>query len=189
MRVETGTNVKVHYKGTLEDGTEFDNSRTRGHTLDFEVGSPRIIRGFTDALFGMTEGDSKTITLQPEEAYGPVDPEGVRPVPKDAFGEDFVFEAGLMVQGNGPRGPFVAKIDSVEEDIVNLDFNHPLAGQVLNFEIELVSIEGATTDAAPVNANWSASMKKAELLKLAKEQGLPVNTKSTKAQIIDALSV
>lgn len=50
MRVETGTNVKVHYKGTLEDGTEFDNSRTRGHTLDFEVGSPRIIRGFTDAL-------------------------------------------------------------------------------------------------------------------------------------------
>ena len=186
MRVEIGTNVKVHYKGTFEDGTEFDNSRTRGHTLDFELGTSKIIPGFTDALLGMTEGESTTVTLQPEEAYGLVDPEGVRPVPKSAFGDDFVFEVGLMVQGNGPRGPFVAKITSIEDDIVNLDFNHPLEGKVLNFEIELVSVQ-AQAEEMPASVNWSASMKKAELLKVAKEQGLAVNTKSTKAQILEAL--
>lgn len=188
MRVEIGANVQVHYKGTFEDGTEFDNSRTRGHTLDFEVGSPKIIPGFTEALVGMSVGDSKTITLQPEEAYGYVDPEGIRPVPKSAFGEGFEFEVGLMVQGNGPRGPFVAKITSIEEEVVNLDFNHPLAGKVLNFEIEVMTATPGETEQIPTTVNWSASMKKAELLKVAKEQGLPVNTKSTKAQILEALS-
>ena len=188
MRVEIGTNVQVHYRGTFEDGTEFDNSRVRGHTLDFEVGSPKIIPGFTEALVGMTVGDSKTITLQPEEAYGHIDPEGVRPVPKSAFGDDFEFEVGLMVQGNGPRGPFVAKIASIEEEIINLDFNHPLAGKVLNFEIEVVTATLSDTEQTHTNANWNASMKKAELLKVAKEQGLPVNTRSTKAQILEALS-
>tara|TARA_R110000744_G_scaffold32112_2_gene75186 strand:- start:4498 stop:4926 length:429 start_codon:yes stop_codon:yes gene_type:complete len=142
MKVKTGHNVKVHYRGTFTDGTEFDNSHTRGATLDFEVGSDRLIKGFNDAVLGMKAGESKTVNLPSKNAYGPSDPEAYRTVPKQAFGEGFEFEVGGMVQGNGPQGPFVAKIESLEEDAVNLDFNHPLAGKDLNFEIELVSIEG-----------------------------------------------
>ena len=183
MKVTNGHNVKVHYRGTLTDGTEFDNSRVRGQTLDFEVGSGRMIRGFNDAVLGMAPGETKQVTLNPEAAYGEHNPQALQSVPKEAFGEDFNFEVGGMVQGNGPQGTFVAKIAALEEDAVVLDMNHPLAGQQLNFEIELVANDGG-----PVNANWSASMKKAELLEIAKSQGLSVTTRSTKAQIIEALT-
>jgi peptidylprolyl isomerase len=141
MKVENGHNVKVHYKGTLTDGTEFDNSKTRGQTLDFEVGSPRLIQGFSNAVLGMTEGETKTISLPAESAYGPVDPHAFQDVPRTQFGEDFVFEIGGMIRGNGPQGPFMAKIHEIQDDNVVLDFNHPLAGKDLNFEIELVELE------------------------------------------------
>ena len=146
MKVANGTNVKVHYRGTLSDGTEFDNSKVRGQTLDFEVGSPQMIRGFNDAIVGMTEGQTKSVTLTPETAYGERDPDALQEVPKAAFSPDFNFELGGTIQGNGPRGPFLAKIHALEEESVVLDLNHPLAGEDLNFEIELVSIEGAETE-------------------------------------------
>ena len=183
MKVTTGHNVSVHYRGTLTDGTEFDNSRIRGETLDFQVGSGRMIRGFNDALLGMDVGDTKKVTLLPEDAYGDHNPEAIQPVPKDAFGPDFEFEIGGTVQGNGPRGPFLAKIQSLDEEKVLLDMNHPLAGEELSFEIELVGNHGdVETEAA-----WSSSMKKAELLEVARARGLKVNTRTTKAQIIEAL--
>ena len=182
MKVTNGHNVKVHYKGTLADGTEFDNSYNRGNTLDFQVGDNRMIGGFNDALYGMQTGETKTFTLSPEEAYGPHNPEAKQAVPKEAFGPDFDFIVGGVIQGNGPRGPFLAKILEVTESDVTLDMNHPLAGKALTFEVEVISVEADVT-----LANWSASMKKAELLEVARSRGLGVNTKSTKAQIIQAL--
>jgi len=182
MKVESGHNVQVHYKGTLKDGTEFDNSRERGQPLDFQVGSGRMIRGFNDAVVGMEVGETKSAILSPEHAYGPRDPEATQVVPKEAFGEDFEFIIGGTIQGNGPAGPFFAKIQEVAGTEVTLDMNHPLAGEELNFEIELLSVEGVTM------SNWNATMKKAELLEVAKSKGLKVNTRSTKAQIINALS-
>ena len=140
MKVENGHNVKVHYRGTLSDGTEFDNSKVRGQTLEFQVGAGRMIRGFDSALLGMTEGQIKTITLDPEQAYGERDPAALQPVPKEAFGEEFQFQVGGTIQGNGPAGPFLAKIHALEEENVILDMNHPLAGESLNFEIELVEV-------------------------------------------------
>ena len=183
MQVKNGNTVSVHYKGTLNDGTVFDVSRPRGDTLDFTIGSGKMIRGFNDAVVGMSTGETKNITLSPEQAYGSHNPEATQLVPKQAFGEDFVFELGGMIQGNGPQGTFLAKVQEVQEENVILDMNHPLAGQALSFEIELVSVE---TPAAPPAA-WTPTMKKAELLGIAKTLGLPVNTKSTKAQIINAL--
>ena len=182
MKVTNGHNVKVHYRGTLADGTEFDNSRVRGPTLDFQVGSSKLIKGFNDAVVGMTAGETKTVTLAPDAAYGPRVPDALQSVPRQSFGPDFEFEVGGMVQGTGPQGQFIAKIHSLEGDTVTLDFNHPLAGEQLTFEIELLS-----TEPEAATANWSASMKKADLLEVAKSRGLPVNTKSTKAQIIEAL--
>jgi FKBP-type peptidyl-prolyl cis-trans isomerase 2 len=147
MKVENGQYVQVHYKGTLSDGTEFDNSRNRKQPLSFKVGSGRMISGFSDAVVGMTEGQVKTVTLKPVDAYGERNPKALQSVPKKAFGPDFEFEVGAAVQGNGPRGPFLAKIFALEEEKVVLDLNHPLAGEELNFEIELV-----TANAAPPRA-------------------------------------
>ena len=184
MKVTNGHNVKVHYKGTLTDGTEFDNSRVRDETLDFEIGSGRMIPGFSDAVVGMSVGETKTFNLTPEQAYGQRNPNAFQPVPRTAFGPDFEFLVGETIQGNGPAGPFLAKIHELQEDNVILDMNHPLAGENLTFEVELIATDPETT-----TANWSVSMKKTELLEVAKSRGLPVNTKSTKAQIIEALGV
>ena len=141
MKVTNGHNVSVHYVGTLTDGTEFDNSRARGQTVSFEIGSGRMISGFNDAVVGMTVGETKKVTLAPEQAYGIRNENALQNVPRDAFSEDFNFEIGGMIQGNGPRGPFLAKIHEVGDQEIILDMNHPLAGQELNFEIELVSVE------------------------------------------------
>tara|TARA_Y100001963_G_scaffold159227_1_gene261959 strand:+ start:180 stop:764 length:585 start_codon:yes stop_codon:yes gene_type:complete len=193
MKVENGHKISVHYKGTLADGTEFDNSRVRGQALEFQVGSGKMIPGFDNAVHGMTVGENRTVTLSPEEAYGPRDPNALRPASKDNFGPDFEFVIGDVVQGTSPDGSFLAKIHEIQEDIVVLDLNHPLAGEHLTFEIQLVDIHdrdaGFTQeeDSVPM-ANWSAKMKKAELLEVARSQGLNVNTRSTKAQIIEALS-
>ena len=141
MKVANGHTVSVHYKGTFPDGTEFDNSHIRGEALSFEVGSGRMIRGFNDAVVGMAKGETKTVTLKPETAYGMPEKDAFQNVPKTAFDEGFTFELGGMIKGNGPQGPFLAKIHEVKEDEVILDFNHPLAGKELNFEIEIVSVE------------------------------------------------
>ncbi len=184
MKVENGYNVKVHYRGTLADGTEFDNSRTRGQTLDFEVGTPNLIQGFNKAVLGLAPGQSRTVTLAPDEAYGHINPEAFQDVPKIQFGDEFVFEVGAAVMGSGPSGQFRATIHEVRDSDVVLDFNHPLAGKELTFEVEVIS---ATAPEPPQMANWNTKMKKAELFEIAKSQGLSVNTRSTKAQIIQAL--
>ena len=147
--VEVGNNVKVHYKGTLNDGTEFDNSHTRGEAISVEVGARGLIAGFGNALIGMTEGETKNITLSAEEAYGERHEDAIQRVPMAAFGADFEFIVGGTIQGTGPMGPFLAKIQSLEEDKqeVLLDMNHPLAGEDLNFEIELLQIEAAAAAA------------------------------------------
>jgi peptidylprolyl isomerase len=139
MKVATGDNVKVHYRGTLTDGTEFDNSHNRGTPLEFTIGSGQMIVGFNDAVIGMSEGEKKTFSITPEMAYGQRIEEAVQAVPRQTFSEDFEFEVGGMIQGNGPRGPFVAKIKEFDDDMVTLDLNHPLAGEELSFEVELVS--------------------------------------------------
>jgi len=182
MKVQNGHNVSVHYRGTLSDGTEFDNSKMRGETLNFQLGSDKMIRGFNDAVLGMTVGQTKNISLTPSEAYGDRRPDALQDVPKLAFGENFVFKLGETVQGNGPRGPFLAKIHEVKDSSVVLDFNHPLAGKDLNFEIELISAKELNSA-----ATWDASWKKPQLFEFAKQQGLKVNTKTTKAQLISAL--
>jgi FKBP-type peptidyl-prolyl cis-trans isomerase 2 len=140
MKVTTGQNVSVHYKGTLSDGTEFDNSRTRGEPMSFQVGSGQLLAGFNDAVVGMAIGETKTVTLESKEAYGDPRPDAIQEIPRTAFAPDFEFEIGGTVQGNGPAGPFIAKIQAVQTESVTLDLNHPLAGQDLTFEVELVSV-------------------------------------------------
>ena len=142
MQVENGNTVSVHYRGTLNDGTEFDSSHSRGDPLSFQVGSGQMINGFDAALPGMAIGETKSITLTPDQAYGESNPEAITDVPKESFPPGFNFQVDAMVQGQNDMGqPVVGTINEVKDEAVTIDFNHPMAGKDLNFEIELVSID------------------------------------------------
>jgi len=88
----------------------------------------------------MTAGETKTFMLTPEQGYGPRNEAALQTVPRSAFSQDFEFEIGGTIQGNGPSGQFLAKIQEVQENQIVLDMNHPLAGHELNFEVEVVSV-------------------------------------------------
>ena len=138
--VENGNTVSVHYTGTLNDGTQFDSSQGRD-PLSFQVGDGQVISGFDNAVVGMVVGESKTFTIAAEEAYGPKNEEAVQEVSKDRFPEGYDAQVGQTVTGQNEIGQnFQALIIAEAEDTVTLDFNHPLAGQDLTFEVELVSV-------------------------------------------------
>ena len=137
---KNGRNVKVHYRGTLSDGTIFDDSRARDETLNFTLGAPGMIPGFQSGIVGMRTGETKTFEVSCADAYGQRLTEAVIKVPRDAFSSEMKLEIGDAVMGQGPQGPMRAIISAVEDDGVMLDHNHPLAGKDLNFEVELVEV-------------------------------------------------
>ena len=145
--VKNGNTVSVHYRGTFtENGEEFDSSYNRGESLTFQVGSGQMIKGFDQGVIGMKIGDTKTIKLHPEDAYGFRNEEAVQEVPKNQFPADFSYNVGSTVQGQNPDGQQItAQIISEQTDTVTLDFNHPLASKTLNFDIELLSITDSTS--------------------------------------------
>ena len=139
MAAKPGDTVRVHYRGTLADGTEFDCSEGR-EPLEFEVGSGQVIPGFDVAVCELDSGDSTVVTIVATEAYGERQDEAVQTFPLDFFGGQLP-EVGWAVElatEDGQRVP--ATVAEVNEDNVVLDFNHPLAGEDLTFEITLVEI-------------------------------------------------
>jgi len=144
-QVKNGDKVKVHYHGKLTSGETFDSSEGR-EPLEFEVGSGMVIKGFDDGVTGMTTGDKKTINIPFDEAYGPINPDMVIEMPKDKFPKDLDIEVGMPLGMSDPQGQqFQVTIVEIKEDIVMLDANHPLAGQDLVFDLELVEIVGGKT--------------------------------------------
>jgi FKBP-type peptidyl-prolyl cis-trans isomerase 2 len=140
QQVKAGDTVKVHYHGRLTDGTTFDSSEGR-EPLEFKVGSGQVIKGFDDGVTGMEVGEKKTINIPVDEAYGAKNEEMVVNFPRANFPEDLNPEVGMqlnMTNGSGQVIPVV--IVEVGEEEVILDANHPLAGQELIFDLELVSI-------------------------------------------------
>lgn len=137
-KVESGNTVKVHYTGTFENGEVFDSSVERNEPIGFTVGSNQVIPGFESAVMGMSVGESKTITLQPEEAYGPINEENIQEIPKEMVPEGV--QSGQMLTAETPEGPVNVIVKEVRENTVILDGNHPFSGKVLNFEIEVVEI-------------------------------------------------
>ena len=140
-KVKSGNFVTLHYKGTLEDGTEFDSSYGRGDPMTVAVGQGHLIKGFDDAVQGMTKGETKTFTIPAAEAYGEADPEATTVLEKNLFPNDFEFSEGLVVPLAGPDGnPFPAVITEISESTVTADLNHPMAGKDLTFEVEVLEI-------------------------------------------------
>ena len=143
QQVKKGDTVKVHYHGKLTDGTTFDSSEGR-EPLEFEVGGGMVIPGFDTGVSGMTIGEKKTITIPADEAYGPKQEEMIMEFPKDRFPEDMVPEAGMQLNMSNEQGQnFPVVIVEIRDEVVILDANHPLAGEDLTFDLELVEISGS----------------------------------------------
>ena len=141
-KIEEGNSVTLHYVGTLEDGTQFDSSRDREEPISFVVGGGQMIAGFDQNVRGMELGETKTFTVKPEDAYGLSDPDAIQEVSKEQFPEGFSPENGILVRGvNENNEEIVAVVLKHTEETVTLDFNHPLAGRNLVFEVEIVEIE------------------------------------------------
>jgi FKBP-type peptidyl-prolyl cis-trans isomerase 2 len=141
QQVKKGDKVKVHYHGRLTNGETFDKSEGR-EPLEFEVGSGMVIKGFDDGVTGMAVGEKKTINIPFDEAYGPKNPDMLIEMPKDRFPKDMEIEVGMplgMSDGQGQQ--FQVIITEIKDDVVMLDANHPLAGQDLVFDLELVAID------------------------------------------------
>ena len=141
--VKSGDKVAIHYTGTLLDGTTFDSSEGR-EPLEFEVGSGQIIPGLDVALPGMVVGDKKTVKIACADAYGPLNPEMRQSIPREGIPAEIELKVGVQLQMQTPQGQVVpVKVAEVTETEVTLDANHPLAGQDLNFAIEIVGIDAA----------------------------------------------
>jgi FKBP-type peptidyl-prolyl cis-trans isomerase 2 len=143
-QVKSGDKIKVHYHGKLTNGETFDSSAGR-EPLEFEVGSGMVIPGFDDGVTGMAVGEKKTVNIPFTEAYGPKNPEMVIEMPKDRFPADMQVEVGMPLMMSDQQGQqFQVTIVEIKEEAVMLDANHPLAGQDLIFDLELVEIVGGS---------------------------------------------
>ncbi len=139
-QAKSGDTVRIHYTGTLDDGTEFDSSAGRD-PLEFALGGGQVIPGFDSAVDGMTVGESKSVTIPPEQAYGERHEQLVQEVPKSALPDEIEPAVGMQLQSRSPEGQVMnLVITDVADDSITVDGNHPLAGQALTFAIELVEI-------------------------------------------------
>ena len=140
IQAKSGDTVKIHYTGTLDDGTQFDSSADR-EPLQFTLGSGQVITGFDMAVEGMAVGDKKSVSISAENGYGPHHEQMVQEVRKSALPEDLEPTEGMMLQASKADGETIKiMVVAVKDDTIMVDGNHPLAGKTLNFDIELVEI-------------------------------------------------
>ena len=150
--VQTGQTVRVHYKGTLDDGSEFDNSRARGEMMEVEVGTGQLIRGFDNALLGMRVGEIKKVVVGPKEAYGWPDSKAIMETKKTSFPKGFEFRVGEVISGANDKGALIfqtqngsggfgtrLRIDAAGS--MNIGTSFSIVGKHLSFEIELIDIQ------------------------------------------------
>lgn len=134
MAISAGDKVRMHYTAKLEDGTAVDSSDGK-EPLEFEAGSDQLIPGVSNAVIGMEVGDKKTVTVAPEDGYGEHHAEAVQEVPKEHFPE---VKLGDMFKAVTPGGEVMVRVTGVGDEAVTVDANHPLAGQTLVFDMEIV---------------------------------------------------
>jgi len=138
--VSEGSTVKVNYTLTV-DGNVVDTSEGKA-PLEFTMGAGQLIPGFEKNVTGMKEGEKKSFQVAPAEGYGEENPQAVQEVPKDKLPPDVKPEAGMTLYAQGQDGkPIPVQIKEVKDDVVVLNFNHPLAGKTLNFDVEIIEIK------------------------------------------------
>lgn len=139
-QITNGSSVSVNYTGRLEDGTIFDTSLQEGRTpLTATLGQGQLIPGFESGLIGMTIGETRTIEIEPKDAYGEFNELMVQEVEIDKVPQGV--KVGDMLQGQNQYGPVQVTVKEIKESTVVLDMNHPLAGKKLIFDLEVVSMD------------------------------------------------
>lgn len=138
-KVQNGDTVIVNYTGRLEDGTIFDSSLIEGREpLTSTLGQGQLISGFEKGLIDMIVGETKTIEIEAENAYGSYNPDMTTMVSRSQVPE--TIQVGETLQGQTPNGPIIVKVVEVTDESVTLDANHPLAGKKLIFDLEVMGI-------------------------------------------------
>lgn len=140
MPIKDGDTLRVHYTGTLADGTIFDTSKERD-PLEFTLGRGMLIPGFEAAVLGREAGETVTTTIPPNEAYGEIDLELIFTVARAQVPSHIPLEVGTPLQLSNEQGQMDVTITAVDAEEVTLDANHPLAGKALTFEIEILEIK------------------------------------------------
>jgi FKBP-type peptidyl-prolyl cis-trans isomerase SlyD len=130
--------VSIHYTLTVE--SEVVDSSREGDPLEYVQGSGQIIPGLEKALEGLKSGDKKNVTVEPELAYGPHNPDAIQKVPRSAFQDSDKLKVDDVVSGQIQDRPFQARVVSLSDEEVTLDLNHPLAGKTLNFAVEVLTV-------------------------------------------------
>lgn len=145
-QAKSGDTVQVHYTGTLTDGTIFDSSAGRS-PLEFTVGSGQVIKGFDEGVAGMNQGETKIINIPVEDAYGPANEDMVFTLNRTDIPNDIPLEVGmtLNMHEDGNPQPIPVIVRDLTDTNVTLDANHPLAGQDLTFEVELVGVKSPSS--------------------------------------------
>jgi peptidylprolyl isomerase len=140
MQVKSGDVVRVHYTGTLEDGSQFDSSVGRA-PLEFTVGAGQMIAGFDAGVVGMAVGEKKTILIDPDHGYGQKDPTAIIEFPSSNIPEGMAVEVGMKLNLQNQYGqPVPVVVIEVKEEVIIMDANHFLAGKDLTFDVEIVEI-------------------------------------------------
>lgn len=148
MSISDGKTISMEYTLTLEDKKVLDTN-VGGQPLNFTQGSHQIIPGLETALEGMKIGEQKQVAVEPEQGYGPINPQAIQEVPIDQIPED-ARKVGAQLQGKDPQGRVVhPRVTEVKEQVVVLDFNHPLAGKKLFFDVKILDIQNSNETPTP----------------------------------------
>ena len=144
---KTGQRVVVHYIGSLDDGTVFDNSIKRNQPIQFVLGAGNMIEGFEKAIYDMEVGETKTVKIPAAEGYGEYSEDAIQAIPADRIANADQLPVGGRISFTDPNGnPCAVKVLKIEDGMVWFDFNHELAGKDLTFEITLVEARGLHDD-------------------------------------------
>ncbi|WP_166260047.1 FKBP-type peptidyl-prolyl cis-trans isomerase [Marinobacter salicampi] len=139
--------VTIHYTLTNDQGEQLDSSREEGREpLTYLEGAQNIIGGLENALTEKAPGDQLKVSIEPAEGYGEVNEELVQPVPRSAFEGVESIEPGMQFQAQTPGGPQVVRVVEVNDETVTIDANHPLAGETLHFDVEVVDTREASEE-------------------------------------------
>ncbi len=145
MEISEKTLVKLNYKGTLDDGSVFDTSEGR-EPLEFVFGLGMIIPGLEEGIKSLKVGDKKSVKVNADKAYGPKKKEAMQEVPKEQLPKEAELKVGMQLAAQGPQGTIPVTIAEIKDKTIVVDFNHPLAGKDLTFDVEILDVRESTEE-------------------------------------------